>query len=129
LEHYCPFFTNSHSSNRLLRTTLPKINRPMKEKPLAPNHGWGAHPPSTLRRVRSSPQDRPHSLPLRLPLPLSLRLQVQSSGCPIHRALLFSLMTSFTSCLDTWFTLPRRAKRARECIGWHGKRWTFTSSE
>jgi len=47
----------------------------------------GAHPRSTLRRVRSSPQDRPHSLPLRLPLPLSLRLQVQSSGCPIHRAL------------------------------------------
>ena len=24
-------------------------------------------------------------------------------------------MTFFTSCLDTWFTLPRRAKRAREC--------------
>src|SRR5205809_7304092 len=47
----------------------------------------GAHPRRTLRRVRSSPQDRPHSLPLRLPLPLSLRLQVQSSGCPIHRAL------------------------------------------
>src|ERR1017187_3384743 len=40
----------------------------------------------------------------------------------------FSLKTSFTDCLDRWFTLPGERSELGSVKGWRGRRWKFMSS-
>src|ERR1035438_2272413 len=48
--------------------------------------------------------------------------------CPILRAFLSSPKTSFTDCLDRWFTLPGERSELGSVKGWRGRRWKFMSS-